>query len=129
MKAYSIRLLNIANQVRLFGQNFHVSRIVQKILVTLLERFESTILSLENSNDLTIMSSTKVLRALQAQEQRNSWDKKAQLKELCRQSCISIKKQKKKKKWREDWEESLESRSRYPPCWQYGKNEHPLFRC
>nr|KYP38341.1 hypothetical protein KK1_040413 [Cajanus cajan] len=47
VKEYSDRLLSIVNTVRLFGTEFSDTRIVQKILVTLLERFEKL---LENIN-------------------------------------------------------------------------------
>jgi len=46
MKEYLDRLLSIVNRVRLLGTEFPDSRIVQKILVTVPERFESTISSL-----------------------------------------------------------------------------------
>ncbi|KAJ8764636.1 hypothetical protein K2173_006718 [Erythroxylum novogranatense] len=52
IKDYSDRLIAIANNVRFLGSNFDDSRIVQKILVTIPERFEATISSLENSKDL-----------------------------------------------------------------------------
>ena len=53
IKDYFDRLLSIANKVRLFGTAFDDSRIVQKILVTISERFEVTISSLENTKDLS----------------------------------------------------------------------------
>lgn len=43
IKDYSGRLLDIVNKVRLLGTEFSDSRIVQKVLVTLPERFEATI--------------------------------------------------------------------------------------
>lgn len=54
VKEYFDRLLNIANKVRLLGFEFFDSRLVQKILVTVLEQFEATISSLENTKDLSI---------------------------------------------------------------------------
>jgi len=50
---YSNRLLSIVNYVRLFGADFSDFRIIQKILVTILEKFEATILFLKNSKDLS----------------------------------------------------------------------------
>ena len=49
---YTDKLLSIANQIRLLGSKFYDSRIIQKILVTLLERFDATISVMENSKDL-----------------------------------------------------------------------------
>ncbi|KAG6521456.1 hypothetical protein ZIOFF_018575 [Zingiber officinale] len=45
-------------------------RIVQKILVSLLERFEATIASLENTKDMSDIRLEELLSALEAQEQR-----------------------------------------------------------
>ncbi|XP_047264145.1 uncharacterized protein LOC124896603 [Capsicum annuum] len=70
IKDYSDRLLLIANKVRILGTELNDNRIVQKILVTLLERYEATIASLENTKDLSNLSLTELLSALQAQEQR-----------------------------------------------------------
>lgn len=50
---YSNRLLSIVNYIRLFGADFSEFRIIQNILVTILEKFEATILFLENSKDLS----------------------------------------------------------------------------
>ncbi|XP_009622760.3 uncharacterized protein [Nicotiana tomentosiformis] len=70
IKEYSDRLLNITNKVRLLGSKFSDSRLVQKILVTVPERFEATISLLENTKDLSKISLAELLNALQAQEQR-----------------------------------------------------------
>nr|XP_048331607.1 uncharacterized protein LOC125422937 [Ziziphus jujuba var. spinosa] len=64
IKEYSDRLLSIANRVRLLGTAFSDSRIVQKILVTILEKFEATISSLENAKDLSSITLVELLNAL-----------------------------------------------------------------
>ena len=70
IKEYFNRLLSIVNKVRLFGTDSSDNRIVQKILVTVHEKFEATIASLENTKDLSSITLAKLLNALQAQEQR-----------------------------------------------------------
>ncbi|XP_068486985.1 uncharacterized protein [Phaseolus vulgaris] len=70
VKEYSDRLLSIANKVRLLGSVLNDSRIVEKLLVTVPERFEATITTLENTKDLSKISLAELLNALQAQEQR-----------------------------------------------------------
>lgn len=67
---YVERLLNIANQVSLLGSSITDSRIVEKILVTVPERFEATITTLENTKDLSKITLTELLSALQAQQRR-----------------------------------------------------------
>jgi hypothetical protein len=68
IKDYFDRLLDIINKVRLLGTNFSDSRIVQKILVTVPEKFEATISSIENSKDVSSITLAELLNALQALE-------------------------------------------------------------
>ncbi|KAH6837692.1 hypothetical protein C2S53_000956 [Perilla frutescens var. hirtella] len=67
IKDYSDKLLSIVNKViRLLGKIFDDSQIVQKILVTLPENYESKISSLEESTDLSSISLAELVSALQA---------------------------------------------------------------
>ncbi|KAG6531220.1 uncharacterized protein LOC122024699 [Zingiber officinale] len=68
IKEYADILLGIANRVRLLGSSLTDLRIVEKILVTLPERFEATITTFENMKDLTRITLAELLNALQAQE-------------------------------------------------------------
>lgn len=68
IKEYSDRLLSIVNKVRLLGTDFYASRIVQKVQVTIPEKFEATISSLENLKDLSSITLAELLNALQTQE-------------------------------------------------------------
>ena len=68
VKDYGAQLLSIADKVRLVGKLFSNEKIVQKILVTLLEKYEVTISSLENSKDLSTISLTDFLHSLEAVE-------------------------------------------------------------
>jgi len=71
IQEYSNKLLGIVNNIRILGtSDFLDSRIVQKILVTLPEKFEATIASLDNSRDLSSITLAELINALQAQEQR-----------------------------------------------------------
>jgi len=72
IKEYSDRLVNIASRVRLLGSSLPELRIVQKILVTIPEKFEATITSLENTKDMSKITLSEMLNALQAQEQRRT---------------------------------------------------------
>ena len=56
--------------MRLYGKEFSDERILQKILVTLPEKYEATISSLENSQDMSSISLVELVNALQALEQR-----------------------------------------------------------
>ncbi|RVW47420.1 hypothetical protein CK203_018156 [Vitis vinifera] len=54
------------------GEKFPDAKIAEKVLVTLPERFESKISSLEESRDLSQISLVELMNALQAQEQRRA---------------------------------------------------------
>ncbi|WJZ85849.1 hypothetical protein VitviT2T_005366 [Vitis vinifera] len=69
---YSDRIALIVNKIRSLGEEFPDARIVEKVLVTLLERFESKISSLEESRDLSQISLVEMMNALQAQEQKRA---------------------------------------------------------
>ncbi|XP_031275492.1 uncharacterized protein LOC116133971 [Pistacia vera] len=64
------RLMDVVNKIRLIGVELTNHRVVEKVLVSLLERFESEISSLEDSKDMTQITLTELVHALQAQEQR-----------------------------------------------------------
>lgn len=68
IKEYSDKLLGIANKIKLLGSDFADSRIVEKILVTVPERYEASITLLENTKDLSKITFSEVLHAFQAQE-------------------------------------------------------------
>jgi len=63
-------LLCIVNKVKLLGTEFKDSRIVEINLVTLPERYEACITTLENTQDLTKITLTELLISLQAHKQR-----------------------------------------------------------
>ncbi|XP_061967024.1 uncharacterized protein LOC133690777 [Populus nigra] len=67
IKDYADILLSIINKVRLLGNEISDDRIVQKILVTMPEKYESKISSLE-SEDINDISLEEFVNALRAQE-------------------------------------------------------------
>ena len=72
VKEYYDRLLSIANKVRLLRSMLNDFRIVEKLIVTILEKLEATITTLENTKDLSKISLIELLNALQAPEQMRS---------------------------------------------------------
>ena len=64
IKEYANKLLGIANKIRLLGTKFFDSRIVQKILVTIPEKFEASITTLENTKDLSNITLVELLSAI-----------------------------------------------------------------
>ncbi|KAH0698558.1 hypothetical protein KY284_012773 [Solanum tuberosum] len=66
---YADRTFLIVNNSRLLGEEFTNKRMVEKVLVTICDRFESKISSLEESKELSKLSLGELRSALQAQEQ------------------------------------------------------------
>ena len=75
VKDYTDRMLILANNIKMLREEFSDIRVVEKILVTLPERFESKISSLEESKDLSIITLAELINVLQAQEQRRAYRK------------------------------------------------------
>lgn len=132
VKEYSDRLLSNVNRIRLLGQEVDDSRIVQKILVTLPERFESTISSLENSRDVTTITLAELLSALQAQEQRRLMRQEGTIEGALQAKLQLNQRPEGKKMWKKEPESSgtdLGGKTSYPPCQHCEKTGHASFRC
>ncbi|WRX09127.1 protein of unknown function DUF4219 - like 1 [Theobroma cacao] len=67
-KDFISRLMRVVNQLRLLGEDILERRVVQKALVSLPERFEATVTSLER--ELSKMSLSDIAYALQAAEHK-----------------------------------------------------------
>ena len=114
MLEYSDRLVTIANKVRLLGFVFKDSRIVEKLLVTVPERFEATITTLENTKDLSKISLAELVNALQAQEQRRAMRQDGAI-----EGALLVKHE---GGWRNKGRN-------YPACKHCNKLGHPPFKC
>jgi len=83
IKEYFDRLLAVVNKIQLLREDLLDRRIVKKELVSLLERFEAKISSLEDSRDLTMISLTELMNSMQIQEQRRLLRKELLRAEYC----------------------------------------------
>ncbi|XP_057994944.1 uncharacterized protein LOC131175255 [Hevea brasiliensis] len=73
VKEYADRLMKIVNQIRLLGEDLPKKRVIKKVLVSLPEKFESKISSLEDSKDLSEISLAELVNSLQVVEQRKAY--------------------------------------------------------
>jgi len=140
IKEYSDRLLNIASRVRLLGSSLPESRIVQKILVTILEKFEATITSLENTKDMSKITLLEMLNALQAQEQRRTMRQEDDVEGAL---FVKHKENRNYKKYQGKSHQSSNGdfkannnrsntrnkKGSYPPCQHFNRKSHPHFKC
>lgn len=72
VQEYFDKVFKVVNRLSLMGEDVYEKRIVNTLLVSLLEKFEGKISSLKDSKDLRSKSVTELLNALQAQEQRRT---------------------------------------------------------
>lgn len=131
IKEYADKLLSIVNKVRLLGSEFSDSRIVQKMLVTIPERFEATIISLENAKDLSKISLAELLNALQAQEQRRLIRSEGSV-EGALQAKLQINQGEKNIGTPEAAANTSNNgghNKNFPPCKHCGKKGHPPSKC
>ena len=64
IKDFFSHILKLLNQVRLLGEEFQESRIVEKVLVSSPKKFKHKICSLEDSKDFSEMSFQELVNAL-----------------------------------------------------------------
>ena len=99
IKEYSTKLVDIANKVIMLSTYLSDNRLVQKILVSLPEKYEATIASLENIRNLSKIKLVELVNALQALEQRRSMRLKGSVEEA-QWAKVQQNSEGKKKKWK-----------------------------
>ncbi|TXG68351.1 hypothetical protein EZV62_003286 [Acer yangbiense] len=72
VKDYSSKLSELVNQMRLYGETMEDYKVVEKMLISLPEKFEAKVAAIEESCDLKKMTISEMVSKLQAQEQRMS---------------------------------------------------------
>ncbi|XP_037491207.1 uncharacterized protein LOC119369210 [Jatropha curcas] len=67
---YSSRVKSVVNQMQQYGEKIDESRIVEKILRSLLSKFDYIVVAMEESRDISAMTVDEVIGSLQAREER-----------------------------------------------------------
>ena len=123
---YADRISLIVNNIRLLGEEFTDKRIVEKVVMTLPQRFESKITYLEESKDLSKLSLGELISALQEQEQRRMmrWEKFIE-------GAFSVQKQKGKQQFHQKnkgkhdgGNNSGDVKEKFPLCKHCKRNKH-----
>nr|GLL34235.1 Retrovirus-related Pol polyprotein from transposon TNT 1-94 [Ipomoea trifida] len=129
IKEYSNTLLGIANKIRLLDKDFPDDRIVQKILVTLPEKYESKISSLEESKDLSSISLAELVHALQAPEQRRMLRNEEPLEGAFQAKAEGSGGGQDRKNFKKKKAGNNNKNETYPPCPHCKKTNHPQRKC
>jgi len=106
--------------------------------VTVPGKFEATIISLENTKDLSKLTLTQLINALQAQEQRRVIRDEGYVEEAL-QAKLQVN-QEEKNKWKKYKKKNFSTQDatcnnngdknkRFPPCKHRSKLGHPPFKC
>lgn len=72
INTFTTKLIETGNQLRLHGEEKSDYQMVQKILISLPEKFDSIVGVLEQTKDLTVLSVTELIGTLKAHEKRIS---------------------------------------------------------
>ncbi|KAL1198057.1 hypothetical protein V5N11_005051 [Cardamine amara subsp. amara] len=72
INTFTTKLIEVGNQLRLHGEEKPDYQMVQKILISLPEKFDSIVGVLEQTKDLTVLSVTELIGTLKAHEKRIS---------------------------------------------------------
>ena len=72
IKDYYSHLKEIVNQMRAYGENISETRVVEKILISLTEKYDPIVTAIEESKDISTLSVTELIGSLEAYEKRLS---------------------------------------------------------
>lgn len=67
---YTSRVVDIVNQIKLNGEKISDKRVVQKVLITLPEKYDTVTTAIEYTKDLSSLTLTELTGSLLAYEQR-----------------------------------------------------------
>ncbi|XP_052489787.1 uncharacterized protein LOC128042480 [Gossypium raimondii] len=130
IKQYADRIMATVNNIRLLGDDFSNQRVVEKVITTLPEKYESKISSLEDSRDLSAIPLTELINALYAQEQRraNRMEEYSEgaFQARSRENSSSSSNHKGKKPWSEKKEigKKEAAKKKFPPCVHCKRTTH-----
>lgn len=69
---FTTKLINMSNQLRVHGEEKTDYQLVQKVLISLPQKFDSIVAVLEQTKDLSTLSMTEMIGTLKAHEKRLS---------------------------------------------------------
>ncbi|XP_038983671.1 uncharacterized protein LOC120111184 [Phoenix dactylifera] len=70
VKDYFSRVINVVNQMKTYGEDISDQKIVEKILISLPEKYDYIVVAIEESKDLSTLSVEQLMGSLESHEQR-----------------------------------------------------------
>ena len=130
MKDYYSRIKEIVNKLRSYGDDIADKKIVEKILISMTENYDSIVTVIEESKDIETLSVTKLIGSLEAYEARRSRRNESSI-ESAFQSKLKLKTPKTSdgsmRKYESNKQRSQanqQERKNYPPCGICKKTNH-----
>lgn len=127
-KNFYSRVKDIVNQMSIYGEVFADKKLVEKILISLSEKYDPIVTAIEESKDIKTLSVTELMGSLEAYEQRLSRRNKAPI-ESAFQSKLNFGKSQKSKedggkskgnykgdKLNNNWVKRETGKKNFPPC-------------
>ncbi|XP_055961872.1 uncharacterized protein LOC130015548 [Mercurialis annua] len=130
VKEYSSKVMELVNQMRLFGEVIEEYKIVEKVLISLPEKFEVNVSAIEESCDLKKLAVAELISKLQVQEQRASMRFKNQSEGAFHVRHVAKSTSADGKKGSGDRKESSKfGKGKFPYCIHYKKTNHHESKC
>ena len=139
IEEYYGRIKEIVNKMKLYGKEIKEKRVVEKILITLTEKYDSIVASIETSSDPSSLSISKLVGLLGAHEARLNNRVDTNSVENAFQSKLKLQPKRRgegEKKNIEEYSRSKDSRNfsgskkdKYPPCGICNKSSHEEKDC
>nr|AAL58228.1 putative gag-pol polyprotein [Oryza sativa Japonica Group]ABF96256.1 retrotransposon protein, putative, unclassified [Oryza sativa Japonica Group] len=70
VKDYFSRVIEIVNQIRLYGEDINDQKVVEEILISLPEKYEYIVAAIEESKDLSTLTIQQLMSSLESHEER-----------------------------------------------------------
>ncbi|WRX29372.1 Reverse transcriptase [Theobroma cacao] len=91
IREFSGKMMGVVNQLRLLGKDMFEERLINKMLVSLPERYKSKISSLEDSRDIEQMTLKELVNALEGLEQKKAVREKGLIESALIAKCKNLK--------------------------------------
>ena len=69
-REYYSNLLEVVNQMKLYGDSINNQKVIEKILISLPEKFDLKVATIEETHDLSKLTTNQLVGALEAYGQR-----------------------------------------------------------